>query len=78
MCADVALSLPLPLFIPGNLRFVAVTVLATAKDFFSNLMIVIGMVDEEQPSHLGLLWGGTPGATYESLLGHLHSFCVSV
>ena len=29
-------------------------------------------------SHLGSLWGGTPGATFESLLGHFKSFCVSV
>ena len=29
-------------------------------------------------SHLASLWGGTPGVTFESLLGHLASFCVSV
>ena len=29
-------------------------------------------------SHLGSLWGGTSGVTFESLLGHFNSFCVSV
>ena len=29
-------------------------------------------------SHLGSLWGGVPGVTFESLLGHFHSFWVSV
>ena len=27
---------------------------------------------------LASLWGGTPGVTFESLLGHFNSFCVSV
>ena len=28
--------------------------------------------------HLVSLWAGTPGVTFESLLGHFNSFCVSV
>ena len=29
-------------------------------------------------SHLGSLWGGTPGVTFESLLGHFNSLFVSL
>ena len=29
-------------------------------------------------SHLGSLWAGSLGVTFESLLGHFNSFCVSV